>query len=472
MSLTIVHDAGAPPSAASETLLLAVRALDRRHGLADGGWYEREARNALGARGLFGLLVPRRHGGSQLSSREYVDVLRQLGRIDASLACSIGGHNALVTSCLVAHGSEAQRQRWLPELATGDRLGALCLTEMHAGSDLSRIRTRAVREGDGFRLDGSKAYVTNAPLAGMFVVLARTSPLRFGLFLVPRERSGVTVEAPLAKLGLDGSPTAAVHFQGVELEPELLVGGEHTNLSLVTTSLAWGRCSLAAGALGMLESLSDVSPSVAALCCATASVLRCAAAIDGGEACAPEVAAFAKLVLSEAVGARTAACLRDLLAASSEQRRRLFAAYRDARVLRIFEGTSEVLRLFVVARALSEAIEDSWWSSAPRAAAYAPALARARDEIVARWGGHVQRNQSAWLRMADVALEMSVLSSLHCQRQMPGSEASAGEAEALAEQRTRNALCRLRRFLAAGGTAPAQRAGSAVAGLMSSEVER
>lgn len=366
-----------------------------------------EKRSMLASRGLFGLLVPPALGGSGLSAAEYARAIQRLGWIDPSLACSVGAHNALVCSAMVVHGMPSHASS-IRQLAAGDRIGALCLTEIQAGSDLSGIRTKAVRTADGFRLTGSKAYVTNAPDAGLFLVLAKTSALRFGLFVVLRESPGVHVERALSKAGLHGSPTAILHLDEVLVHDNALLGQPLPNLSVTTTSLAWGRCSLAAGGLGMLERLLPRHDS--RLLYARGFVDRCTLALDTEEGTAAQATAFAKLVVSEMVNELLAERIRS--GGGCEPELDLVEWSCDARAFTIFEGASEVLRLFVVAPMARGDLREVWWAKAPAVASRVEKMCRMRDVIVERWGESTSVNQTAWLRLADVALAISGLANV------------------------------------------------------------
>jgi len=401
------------------------------------------------------MLVPPALGGAGLRASDYARAIGRLGWIDPSLACSVGAHNALVCSALVAHGLSAQAS-WLRALATGERIGALCLTEVQAGSDLSGIRTKAVRSANGFRLTGSKAYVTNAPDAGLFLVLAKTSALRFGLFVVPRESAGVHVEHALSKAGLHGSPTAIVHFDDVPLDETARLGTDHPNLGVITTSLVWGRCSLAAGALGMLERLlSERDPR---LLYARGFVDRCTRAIDAGEDAVAQVTAFAKVVLSETVVDVLIEQLRS--GRGSAQGIDLSAWLCDARAFPIFEGTSEVLRLFVIAPGLRGDLRDAWWAANPAVARYVDRMSGMRDAIVQRCGDRIAANQPAWLRLANVALAISGFANVATASQSDRDFARTAVEEALSS---------LEDFVKAGAFSLPMRMGQAIAERIGSE---
>jgi alkylation response protein AidB-like acyl-CoA dehydrogenase len=167
----------------------------------------------------------------------------------------VGLHNGLGAQALVAHGTEAARRRFLPDLADGTRIASFCATEPGAGSDLTAIRTAARRDGDGFRLDGEKCFVTNGGFAGMYTVLAKT-PEAGGrhaqtLFCVPRELGGISIGPEEEKLGLRGSSTVTVTFDDVRLTHDHVLGVPGQAAAHANEALTWGRTLLSAGCIGV-----------------------------------------------------------------------------------------------------------------------------------------------------------------------------------------------------------------------------
>lgn len=223
------------------------------------GVFPRELVASLAELGLFGLQVPERFGGSALSSVTTAMVVEELGAADGSLCLTIASHNSLCVGHILAAGSEQQKATWLPDLASGTRLGAWCLTEPGAGSDAAGLATTAVPDGDGFRLEGSKAFITQGSVASTYVVMARSdapapgAPRSDGVsaFVVSGDAAGLGRGAPEVKLGLKSSDTAAVTFDGVAVGSDQLLGERGKAFADVMRVLDGGRIGIAAMALGL-----------------------------------------------------------------------------------------------------------------------------------------------------------------------------------------------------------------------------
>jgi alkylation response protein AidB-like acyl-CoA dehydrogenase len=211
--------------------------------------------------GIQALPVPVPYGGMGLDTRSAVRVLEGLGAgcVDNGLLMALGAQLWSVAVPLLAFGSEAQKRLWLPPLARGAAVGAFALTEPGSGSDVFHLQTRAAVERSGYRLDGEKLFVTNAPLADLFLVLAATQPQGgyFGLtaFLLPRESAGLEVGPELRKMGLEGSPMAGVRLDGVRVPPEAVLGEVGGGGAVLMHTLEWERGCLLAPALGTIERL-------------------------------------------------------------------------------------------------------------------------------------------------------------------------------------------------------------------------
>ena len=181
----------------------------------------------LGEMGFLGMRVPERYGGLEFEFSTYLLALEQLAWGDASVALSVAIHNGSVTTLLLEHGSDEQKEAFLPALASGSTLGALALSEPGSEGHAHRLTTTASRSGETWRLDGTKRWVTNGDRAGLVVVLAATensSESSAGAFLVPRESPGYSVVGREATMGLRGSQTVSVEFDGVEIERDQVLG--------------------------------------------------------------------------------------------------------------------------------------------------------------------------------------------------------------------------------------------------------
>ncbi|MGH9487362.1 MAG: acyl-CoA dehydrogenase family protein [Terriglobales bacterium] len=211
--------------------------------------------------GVQALTTPVRYGGLGLDTRSAVHVLEGLGRgcDDNGLLLALGAQLWSVAAPLAAFGTEEQKSAWLPPLAHGDVIGAFALTEPESGSDVFRLRTRAQDESGGFRLEGVKAFITNAPLADVFLLFAATQANAgyFGLtaFLLPRDSPGLELGPALHKMGLETSPMSEVRLQGVWLPPQAVLGEVGGGGAVLLHTLEWERGCLLVPALGTIERL-------------------------------------------------------------------------------------------------------------------------------------------------------------------------------------------------------------------------
>ena len=214
--------------------------------------------------GLFGLAIPPRFGGLGLSTGSWIRLLEELSRLDPSAAVSVGTHVSLGTQGLLTFGLEEQKQRWLPGLAQGEPLAAFALTEADAGSDVAALACRAVVRPDGsYQLSGTKVRIINGADAGLFTVFARVSGRpgdREGItaFLVPRGE-GVLAGPPLVPLGLQGCGLADVHFDGVVVPRDLLLGPVGSGFKVALETLNKSRLAVAAGCVGLCKRIVEVT---------------------------------------------------------------------------------------------------------------------------------------------------------------------------------------------------------------------
>jgi acyl-CoA dehydrogenase family protein 9 len=207
--------------------------------------------------GLFGLNIPPAYGGLGLSMQGFGRVMEEVGGLDASIAVTLGAHESLGVQSILAFGSDAQKRKFLPRLATGESIAAFALTEAGTGSDAAATQTRAVRDpnGKGWILDGHKLWVTNGSLANVFVVVARTSTVddgkkpRLTAFLVERAQ-GPKIGPPEAKLGIRGASTTSLVLQGVRVPDENVLGEVGRGFKVAMDVLNVGRLGLAAGTVG------------------------------------------------------------------------------------------------------------------------------------------------------------------------------------------------------------------------------
>ncbi len=337
----------------------------------------------LGKLGLFGMVVPGEWGGVGLDGTAYCLALEELARGDASTCVAISVTNSVYCAPINKFGNDKQRERWLRPCASGEWLGAFCLSEPEAGSDAGAICTRAEGRGDDYVINGAKAWITSGAVCGAMLVFAVTDPQsdrrRVSAFIVPRDYPGVDVLPEEEKLGLRSSRTNQVSFRDVVLPASHRVGEEGDGLRIALDSLDGGRAGIAAQAVGIAQGAFDAARDyllereafgrplahfeglrhqlarmAAEIRAGRLLYLRAAALRDRGER-NTKSAAIAKLYASEAAN-RTAYQAMQMhggygyVADYPVER-----FYRDARVTTIYEGTSEIQRLVVARAVLAEA---------------------------------------------------------------------------------------------------------------------
>jgi len=339
------------------------------------GSFPHDVVRKLGELGLLGLSVPEEYGGSALGALGGAVVIEEIARHDGSLALTVASHNGLGTNHILRFGNEEQKQRWLPRLATGELLAAWALTEPGSGSDAAGMRARAVLKGDRWILNGSKTFITQGTVGGVFVVLALTDPERrqrgVTAFAIERGTPGFTQSAIHAKLGMRSSDTAELHLEDVEVPDSQRIGAVGEGFLDTLRILDRGRVTIGALAVGLgrgaLEEsrtyalerktfgraiaehqaiafmLADMATEVSA---ARLLVQRAASLCDAGQPFGKE-ASMAKLFASEA-GMRAAAKAVQIHGGYGYTREFPVERYlRDAKLCEIGEGTSEIQRLVI-----------------------------------------------------------------------------------------------------------------------------
>ncbi|HET7824655.1 MAG TPA: acyl-CoA dehydrogenase family protein [Anaeromyxobacter sp.] len=233
----------------------------REHDLA--GRFDRESWKRLGEMGVLGLHLPPEHGGGGASVVSCVVVGEALGEagVDGGLCLSYGAHSFLCADTILAHGTEAQRRRWLPRLATGEWIGCMGLTEPGAGSDAAAIATRAARRDGGWVLDGRKMFITNGGIADVAVIFARTAPgpghAGISAFVVEKGTRGFSAGRDLHKLGMRSSVTSELVLDGCLVPDESLLGEEGNGHAIALRAVEWDRSTLLAPFLGQMQFLVD-----------------------------------------------------------------------------------------------------------------------------------------------------------------------------------------------------------------------
>lgn len=223
--------------------------------------FPRDAFRTLGKVGLLGLPYPEAYGGGAQPYEVYLQVVEELATVWASVAEGVSVHT-LACYPLAAFGTEAQRERWLPDMVGGDLLGAYCLSEPGSGSDAAALTTRAVRSGDGYVVNGTKAWITHGGEADFYTLMCRTSddgPRGISTLLVDAATSGVSAAEPERKMGFTASTTAQMHFDEASVDAERLLGEEGQGFKIALAALDGGRLGIAAVAVGVAQNALDIA---------------------------------------------------------------------------------------------------------------------------------------------------------------------------------------------------------------------
>ncbi|MGW1766225.1 acyl-CoA dehydrogenase family protein [Streptomyces sp. NPDC002073] len=334
----------------------------------------------LGGLGFLGLTVPEEYGGSGGDHLSYVLVTEELGRGDSAVRGIVSVSLGLVAKTIAAWGDERQKRTWLPRLCSGEALGCFGLTEPGTGSDAGSLTTRAVRDGDAYRITGGKMFITNGTWADLVLLFARTGeePGHRGIsaFLVPADSPGLTRREIHGKLGLRGQATAELVLDDVRVPASALLGPAGKGFSIAMSALAKGRMSVAAGCVGIAQAALDVALAYAgqreqfgrsiahhqlvqeliadiAVDVDAARMLtwRVADLIDRGRPFATE-SSTAKLFASEAAVRAASNALQVHGGYGYIDEYPAGKLLRDARVMTLYEGTSQIQKL-VIGRALT-----------------------------------------------------------------------------------------------------------------------
>ncbi|RDI26180.1 acyl-CoA dehydrogenase [Pseudacidovorax intermedius] len=335
--------------------------------------------------GFFGWSIPETWGGMGMTTEELVLAAMELSQASVAFRARVGTNTGIGSEALVADGTPAQKDRYLPLLASGQLTGAFALTEPEAGSDATALKTTAVREGDHYVLNGTKCFITNAPIAGLFTVMARTDPQDasargISAFLVERDMPGLSTAAAYRKMGQAGSPVSEVHLQDCRVPASHLIGGtEGTGFKTAMKVLNKQRIHLAAlctgPAIRMLEEaiawtaqrrqfgqpvaafqlvqalIADCQTEIQA---ARALILQTARERDAGQDVTLQ-ASICKYFASEMCGRVADRCVQMLGGTGFIQGHPIERFYRDVRLFRLYEGTSQIHQLNIAKRTIAAA---------------------------------------------------------------------------------------------------------------------
>jgi acyl-CoA dehydrogenase len=335
--------------------------------------------------GLFGLTLPEEFGGLGVTMEEEVNIAFELGRTSPAFRSYIGTNNGIGSIGILLDGTDDQKHHYLPKLASGELLSSFCLTEPDAGSDAASLKTTAMRDGDSYILNGTKRFITNAPHAGIYTVMARTNPEIKGAagisaFIVERGTPGVSLGKPDHKMGHKGAHTCDVIFENARVPASQLIGGvEGVGFKTAMKVLDKGRLHIAALSIGAAERMLDdalryamerkqfgkpiaefqliqamLADSKAEIYASRCMVLDAARKRDDGRNVSTE-ASCAKMFSTEMCGRVADRCVQVHGGAGYVSEYAIERFYRDVRLFRIYEGTTQIQQIVIARNMIRDA---------------------------------------------------------------------------------------------------------------------
>ncbi|MCM3315199.1 acyl-CoA dehydrogenase [Rummeliibacillus stabekisii] len=343
------------------------------------GEFPRDILAQMGELGLMGITAPATYGGSEMDFTSYIIAIHELSKVSAVIGVILSVHTSVGTNPILYFGTEEQKKRYVPKLASGEYLGAFCLTEPSAGSDAGSLKTKAVKHGDYYELNGSKVFITNGGEADVYIVFASTDPTQgtkgISAFIVDKDTPGLVIGKNEKKMGLHGSKTVQLTFEQMQVPAENLLGEEGEGFKIAMANLDVGRIGIAAQSLGIAEAaleesvryaneriqfgkpiaanqgvsfkLADMGTAVEA---ARLLVYRAAHLRSLGKPCRTE-ASMAKLFASKTAVEVTTEAIQVFGGYGYTEDYPVERYFRDAKVTEIYEGTSEIQRM-VISRSL------------------------------------------------------------------------------------------------------------------------
>ncbi|MBO8175939.1 acyl-CoA dehydrogenase [Aeribacillus pallidus] len=339
------------------------------------GEFPRPILNKMAELGLMGITVPEHYGGSGMDFMSYIIAIHEISKVSATVGVILSVHTSVGTNPILYFGTEEQKQKYVPKLASGEYLGAFCLTEPSAGSDAKSLRSRAVKQGDHYIINGSKVFITNGGEADVYIVFASTNPEAgsrgVSAFIVEKDTPGLIVGKDEKKMGLHGSRTVQLTFEDMKVPAENLLGEEGQGFKIAMANLDVGRIGIAAQALGIAEAayehavayakerhqfgkpiaaqqaigfkLADMATSIEG---AKLLVYRAADLRTKGLPCGKE-ASMAKLFASRTAVEVTTEAIQVYGGYGYTEEYPVERLFRDAKVTEIYEGTSEIQRIVI-----------------------------------------------------------------------------------------------------------------------------
>jgi alkylation response protein AidB-like acyl-CoA dehydrogenase len=339
------------------------------------GEFPREILRKMGELGLMGIPVPEKYGGAEMDFVSYIIAINELSRVSATVGVILSVHTSVGTNPILYFGSDEQKQRFLPKLASGEYLAAFCLTEAGSGSDAKSMKSRAVKKDDHYVINGSKMFITNGGEADVYIVFASTNPelgsKGISAFIVEKNSPGLVIGKDEHKMGLHGSRTVQLTFEDMRVPVENLLGQEGEGFKIAMANLDVGRIGIAAQALGIAEAalgaavdyakerqqfgkpiaaqqgigfkLADMATNVEA---ARLLLYRAADLRAQGMKCGME-ASIAKLFASKTAVETATEAIQVFGGYGYTEDYPVERYFRDAKVTEIYEGTSEIQRIVI-----------------------------------------------------------------------------------------------------------------------------
>ncbi|USK91954.1 acyl-CoA dehydrogenase [Rossellomorea marisflavi] len=341
----------------------------------EAGEFPREILNKMAEIGLMGITIPEEYGGAGMDFTSYIIAIHELSRVSATIGVILSVHTSVGTNPILYFGTEEQKQTYIPKLASGEYLGAFCLTEPSAGSDAKSLKTKAEDRGDHFVLNGSKVFITNGGEADTYIVFAVTDPdmgsRGVSAFIVEKGTEGLVIGKDEHKMGLHGSRTVQLTFEDMKVPAGNLLGKRGDGFRIAMNNLDVGRIGIAAQALGIAEAAFDFSTAYAkeraqfgkpiaaqqgigfkladmatAVEASKLLVYRAADLRSRGVSCGKE-ASMAKLFASKAAVDVSTEAIQVYGGYGYTKEYPVERLFRDAKVTEIYEGTSEIQRMVI-----------------------------------------------------------------------------------------------------------------------------
>ncbi|MFJ8258948.1 acyl-CoA dehydrogenase [Peribacillus asahii] len=341
----------------------------------ENGEFPREVLYKMGELGLMGIPIPEKYGGAEMDFMSYIIAIHEISKVSPTVGVILSVHTSVGTNPIVYFGTEEQKQHYVPKLASGEWLGAFCLTEPSAGSDAASLKTKAVKEGDHYRINGSKVFITNAGEADVYIVFASTDPSKgskgISAFIVEKGTPGLVFGKDEHKMGLHGSRTLQLSFEDMRIPKENLLGQEGEGFKIAMANLDVGRIGIAAQALGIAEGayqhavqyakeriqfgkpiamqqgigfkLADMATAIEA---SRLLIYQAASLRAQGLPCSKQ-ASMAKLFASKTAVEVTTEAIQVFGGYGYTKEYPVERYFRDAKVTEIYEGTSEIQRIVI-----------------------------------------------------------------------------------------------------------------------------